>query len=91
LVNALLSLHACGLTVLNLEANNIAGSIPDAFAELVNLKVQNLGEQQVAELISTSSSVCQQQQREVNGRERSSNSSSQQSAHKHHNCCQPVQ
>jgi hypothetical protein len=44
LVNALLSLHACGLTVLNLEANNIAGSIPDAFALLVNLKVLNLGE-----------------------------------------------
>jgi hypothetical protein len=51
LVNALLSLHACGLTVLNLEANNLAGSIPDAFAQLVNLKVLNLGEHWVTEFI----------------------------------------
>jgi hypothetical protein len=50
MVNALLSLHACGLTALNLEANNLAGSIPEAYSQLVNLKVLNLGEQQVAEL-----------------------------------------
>jgi hypothetical protein len=46
LVKALLSIHACGLTALNLEANNLAGSIPDDYAQLVNLKVLNLGEQQ---------------------------------------------
>jgi hypothetical protein len=45
LVEALLSIHACGLTVLNLEANNLAGSIPEAYGQLVNLKVLNLGEQ----------------------------------------------
>ncbi|WIA21705.1 hypothetical protein OEZ85_000871 [Tetradesmus obliquus] len=42
MVSSLLSIHACGLTVLNLEANNLAGSIPEQYSQLVNLKVLNL-------------------------------------------------
>lgn len=45
LLRSLKSLHDCGMRVLNLEANNLIGAIPDAWGSLNKLLVFNLGEQ----------------------------------------------
>lgn len=45
-VTAIQQLHACGLTVLNLEANNLSGEMDDKqWSKLTNLRVINFGEQ----------------------------------------------
>lgn len=41
---ALKVLHDCGMTVLDLEGNNLVGSLTDRWGELVHLNVLNLGE-----------------------------------------------
>lgn len=43
LVDAMTRIHGCGLTVLNLEANNIAGPISPAWGNLNHLSVFNFG------------------------------------------------
>jgi hypothetical protein len=45
LLRSLKTLHDCGMRVLNLEANNLIGAIPDAWGSLNKLLVFNLGEQ----------------------------------------------
>lgn len=45
--DALQPLHDCGLTVLNMEANNLGGEFNNTlWAPMVNLRVMNLGELQ---------------------------------------------
>lgn len=44
LLRSLKSLHDCGMRVLNLEANNLIGALPDAWGSLNQLLVFNLGE-----------------------------------------------
>lgn len=43
-LGAIQRLHGCGLTVLNIEANNLVDNIIDAWGSLTNLTVLNLGE-----------------------------------------------
>jgi len=43
-VTSIQQLHACGLTVLDLEANQLSGQISPKFGSLVNLTVINIGE-----------------------------------------------
>jgi len=45
-LNSVQKLHACGLTVLSIEANNLVDNIVDEWGTLVNLKVLSIGEHQ---------------------------------------------
>jgi hypothetical protein len=45
-LGAIQRLHGCGLTVLNIEANNLVDNIIDEWGTLTNLTVLNLGEGQ---------------------------------------------